>query len=270
MRAVATTCTTDESPNTHTGLSIPPALDLDAASAVMKAALDHGANFWNGGVFYGTPDHNSLHLLRHYFTKYPEDAERVVLSIKGAYIYTRHEPDCSPEAVRRHVDEALAVLGGTKSIDIFQCARVDPKVPIEDTVAALAELVEEGKIGGIGLSEVSAATIRRAVKVHPIGAVEIELSLFTTNVLHDGVVDTCKEREFSPNLPFPPSFPVLRRGRETDTGRTAPIQSASPSSPTARSPRAGSRAGSARSRTSPRATTGATTRASSRPYSRRT
>lgn len=72
-------------------------------------------------------------------------------------------------------------------------ARVDPNVPIETSVQALAELVAEGKIGGIGLSEVSAATIRRAHAVHKIAAVEIELSLFTPDPLYNGIMDTCAE-----------------------------------------------------------------------------
>lgn len=89
------------------------------------------------------------------------------------------------------------MLDGTAKIDVFECARVDPKVPIETSVGALAELVKEGKIGGIGLSEVNANTIRRAHAVHPIAAVEIELSLFTPDPLTNGVVDTCHERKSS-------------------------------------------------------------------------
>ena len=73
-------------------------------------------------------------------------------------------------------------------------ARVDPNVPIETSIKALAELVKEGKIGGIGLSEVSASTIRKAHAVHPIAAVEVELSLFTPDPLQNGVMDICHER----------------------------------------------------------------------------
>lgn len=100
----------------------------------------------------------------------------------------------SPEDVRASVEEALRVLDGAKKIDIFECARVDPKISIETTVKALAELVSEGKIGGIGLSECKAETIRRAHAVHPVASVEIEMSLFTTDPLSNGVVDTCQER----------------------------------------------------------------------------
>ncbi|KAI1775397.1 aldo/keto reductase [Hypoxylon cercidicola] len=164
-----------------------------AAAKVMKTALDQGANFWNGSLFYGPPHANSLQLLKYYFDNNPEDAEKVVLSIKGAYDAKTFEPTGSPEAIRADVEEALRVLDGTAKIDIFGCARVDPKVPIETSVKAMAELVKEGKIGGVGLSEVNANTIRRAHAVHPIAAVEIELSLFTPDPLTNAVVATCHE-----------------------------------------------------------------------------
>jgi pyridoxine 4-dehydrogenase len=159
----------------------------------MRASLTTGANFWNGGDFYGTPERNSLHLLNEYFTKYPEDAERVVLSIKGGLIPGEMRMNCSPENVRRSVDECIRLLDGRKSLDIFECARVDPNIPIEETIRSLAELVNEGKIKGIGLSETSAETIRRAHKVHPIAAVEVELSLWATDILRNGITTTCAE-----------------------------------------------------------------------------
>jgi pyridoxine 4-dehydrogenase len=142
-----------------------------------------------------------LQLLKYYFEQYPEDRNKVVLSIKGAFDVSTYTPNGTPEGIRSSVEEALFILDGTKEIDIFECARVDPTVPIETSVQALAELVKEGKIGGIGLSEVGAATIRRAHAVHPIAAVEIELSLFTTDPLHNGVLDTCREREYSSPTP---------------------------------------------------------------------
>ncbi|KAL4780403.1 NADP-dependent oxidoreductase domain-containing protein [Aspergillus varians] len=181
--------------------------DYAVASSVMKSALEQGANFWNGGIHYGTPTNNSLHLLRHYFTQYPEDADKVVLSIKGAYNVATHEPDGTPEGIRASVEHAVDVLGGVKKIDIFECARIDPNVSVETSIGALAALVKEGKIGGIGISEASAATIRRAAAVHPIEAVEIELSLFTTDPLSNGIVDTCQEL----NIPLI-SYSPLSRG----------------------------------------------------------
>ncbi|KAL4758900.1 aldo/keto reductase family protein [Aspergillus foveolatus] len=168
-------------------------VEYSLATRVLKTALEQGATFWNGGIHYGTPTSNSLHLLKHYFTQYPEDADKVVLSIKGCYDLATHTPDCSPDGIRASVDKALAVLDGVKKIDVFECARVDPNVPIETSIATLAQLVKEGKIGGVGISEASAATIRRAHAVHPIAAAEIELSLFTTDSLRNGIVDVCRE-----------------------------------------------------------------------------
>ena len=134
-----------------------------------------------------------MQLLNRYFTKYPEDAEKVVLSIKGDINPETHQPDGSEEGVRKSVDNCIKLLGGRKHLDIFECARVDPKVPIETTIEALAKLVKEGKITGISLSEVKADTIRRAAKVHQICAVEVELSMWETNVLTNGVAVTCAE-----------------------------------------------------------------------------
>ena len=159
----------------------------------MKAALQSGSNFWNGGELYGPSNANSLHLLHAYFSLYPLDASEVVLSIKGSFTPGTMTPRGDKEAITRSIEECLKILDGTKKIDIFECARVDPNVPIEDTIGYLAEFVKAKKIGGIGLSEVSAATIRRASKVHRIEAVEVEFSLFSTDILTNGVAETCAE-----------------------------------------------------------------------------
>ena len=160
----------------------------------MRKALKCGANVWNGADFYGTPDANSLHLINRYFTKYPEDAGKVVLCIKsGVTDMATFQMDGSPEAMRRMVDSCNQILDGKKSIDVFGCGRVDPQVPIETTVEALGQLVKEGKIGGIQLSEVRAETIRRAAKVHKIDMVEAEISLWATDIFTNGVAETCAD-----------------------------------------------------------------------------
>jgi pyridoxine 4-dehydrogenase len=162
----------------------------------MKTALDRGANIWNGADFYGTPDANSLHLLNRYFTKYPEDADRVVICIKSGVSITgiaTFHIDCSPDAMRKSVENANKILDGKKFLDIFGPARVDPKVPIETTVEGLGQLVKEGKVGGIQLSEVSADTVRRSSKVHKIDMVEAEVSLWATDIFSNGVAETCGE-----------------------------------------------------------------------------
>jgi pyridoxine 4-dehydrogenase len=157
----------------------------------MKSALNNGANFWSAAQYYGTPTANSLHLLNHYFTTNPEDSNKVILSIKGAY--SRAGPDNSPENIRNSVDNCLEVLDGKAFLDIFSPGRIDPQVPIEETVRVLVEYIKAGKIGGYGLSECSAATIRRAHSVHPVSAIEMELSLFSTDILSNGVAQTCSE-----------------------------------------------------------------------------
>ena len=128
----------------------------------MSAALKTGANFWNGGQFYGTPDYNSLHLLRDYFTEHPHAAKDIFLSIKGGLTLEKI-PDGSESFVRQSVEECLKILPpSVKKIDLFQCARVDPNTPIESTMRTLKKLVEEGKIGAVGISEVKAETIQKA------------------------------------------------------------------------------------------------------------
>lgn len=161
---------------------------------MLKAALDAGVNCWNGADFYGTPSSNSLHLLKRYFTAYPGDADKVVLCIKSGIVDMKtFSIDGSPEGVRRFVANANGVLDGTKKIDVFGIARVDSKVPIEETVKALADLVSAGAIGGIQLSEVGTDTIRRAASVAKIDMVEAEVSLWATEILSNGVAAACAE-----------------------------------------------------------------------------
>ena len=158
----------------------------------MHAAITSGCNFWNGGEFYGTPEYNSLTLLNKYYAQYPDDADKVVLNIKGA---TRPGliPDGSPEYIRESVDNCLRMLGKKGKIAMFECARRDTKTPLDVTLSALAGLVQEGKIGGVALSEVSAVTIREAAKITNIVAVEVELSLWSTEPLTNGIAETCAE-----------------------------------------------------------------------------
>jgi pyridoxine 4-dehydrogenase len=158
----------------------------------MHAALESGCNFWNGGHFYGPPERNSLTLLRKYYEKYPEDAAKVVLNIKGG-LRPDLTPDGSPAFLRESIEDCLAMLGPRGKIDMFECARRDHHTKLEDTLKLLQELVKEGKIGGVALSEVNAKTIREAAAITKIVAVEIELSLWSTGPLTNGVVQACAE-----------------------------------------------------------------------------
>ncbi len=161
--------------------------------AAMKAALDHGANFWNGGEIYGKPERNSLHLLNEYFTKYPGDANKVVISIKGGMKPGELAPDGSAENTKRSIEECLKVLDGKKKLDLWESARVDPNTPIEITMREAEKYVKSGKLGGISLSECSANTIRRAAAVTKIEAVEVEFSLWSTEILDNGIAKACAD-----------------------------------------------------------------------------
>lgn len=159
----------------------------------MRAALKNGCNSWNGGDFYGTPEYNSLTLLERYFEKYPEDADKVILCIKGGVGVDARKPDGSAESMRRSIDAILKQLNGRKKLDLFECARRDQAVSMEETFGELQKYIDEGKLGGISLSEVRVETIHEAVKITKIAAVEVELSLFSTEPLENGVAAACAQ-----------------------------------------------------------------------------
>src|SRR5467141_1570517 len=119
--------------------------------------------------------------------------------------------DSSPENVRRACDASLKRLG-VETIDLFYQHRVDPKVPIEDTVGAMAGLVSAGKVRALGLSEAGPETLRRAAKVHPIAALQTEYSLWSRDVETNGVLAACREL----GITFVPYSP-LGRGFLTGT-----------------------------------------------------
>jgi pyridoxine 4-dehydrogenase len=174
----------------HSAVQIPE----EQAFEAMRTAIELGCTVWNGGMFYGTPENNSLTLLRKYFEKYPEDAAKIELNIKGCTVPGKMEPDGSKEGVFRDVQYAIQQLPpGIKKIDMFEPARVDKSVPLEETMMALKECQDKGWIGGVALSEASGETIRNASKFVKILAVEYELGLFTTNALTNGVAQACAE-----------------------------------------------------------------------------
>ncbi|KAH9997726.1 aldo/keto reductase [Russula compacta] len=146
------------------------------------------------GEFYGQGlTIANLELVARFFEKYPEYADRTFLSVKGGLTPGRPAPDGSRENLRRSVDTILKALRGTKRLDLFQPARRDSKYEIEQYAEVLNEMVKEGKFDHIGLSEVGAETIRRAHKVMPVVAVEIEVSLQAYEQQTKDVIATCKE-----------------------------------------------------------------------------
>ncbi|KAF2655024.1 Aldo/keto reductase [Lophiostoma macrostomum CBS 122681] len=170
----------------------PNAPPEEQAIECLRVAAEAGSLVWNAGEFYGTLEYNSLVLLNHFFAKYPEYIDKVILNVKGAMLPT-FQPSGQPEIVRKSVENCVRQLG--REIEMFETARIDLDVPLKTQVTTLSELVAAGKIGGVALTEVSAKTIREAAKLTNIAAVEIELSIWCTDALHNNVLSTCAELE---------------------------------------------------------------------------
>jgi aryl-alcohol dehydrogenase-like predicted oxidoreductase len=156
-----------------------PADDTESIATIHEA-IDRGINFLNTGDFYGM-GHNEM-LIRQALEG---RRDRVFISVKfGALRTPRGEFvgfDARPQAVKTFLAYSLKRLG-TDYIDLYQPARVDPAVPIEETVGAIADLVKAGYVRHIGLSEASGATVRRATAVHPIAALETEYAVVTREI----------------------------------------------------------------------------------------
>jgi aryl-alcohol dehydrogenase-like predicted oxidoreductase len=163
----------------------------DAESvATIHRALDLGINFLDTSDIYGP--HTNEELVGRAIRGRRDE---VFLATKFGILRDPNDPsvrgfDSRPEYVRRALEGSLRRLG-VETIDLYYQHRVDPNVPIEDTVGALAELVRAGKIRHIGLSEASAATLERAHRVHPVTALQSEYSLWTRDP-EDGVLAACR------------------------------------------------------------------------------
>lgn len=158
--------------------------------ATIHRALDIGINFLDTADVYGMGDNEEL-----VGRAIANRRDEVFLATKFANV---RNPDGSwvgvngkPDYVRQACDASLKRLR-VEVIDLYYQHRVDPDTPIEDTVGAMADLVKQGKVRHIGLSEASAQTIRRAAKVHPIAALQTEYSLWTRDVETD-ILPTCRE-----------------------------------------------------------------------------
>jgi aryl-alcohol dehydrogenase-like predicted oxidoreductase len=169
---------------------VPPA--PETSERLLLAAIDAGVTLFDTAALYGFGANESLvgRVLK------PHRA-RLTLASKGGMAGVQFDDgvkrviDGRPEAIRRNCEDSLRRLG-TDRIDLYYLHRWDKRVPIEESVGAMGRLVEQGKVRVLGLSEVSAATLRRAHAEHPIVAVQSEYSLCSRNV-EIGVLQACQE-----------------------------------------------------------------------------
>lgn len=164
--------------------------DRGESIATIHAALDSGINFLNTGDFYGI-GHNELLISEALRGR----TEKPLVSVKFGALRTPKGDfigyDARPASVKNFAAHSLTRLG-LDVIDIYQPSRVDPSVPIEETVGAISELIQEGKVRYLGMSEASPENLRRAHKVHPVTALEIEYSL-ATRVIERELLATVRE-----------------------------------------------------------------------------
>jgi len=164
----------------------------EAAEELLLRALELGVTMFDTAALYGFGANETLvgRVLKTH-------RSRITLASKGGMAGVAFDDgikrviDGSPAAIRRNCEDSLQRLG-VEVIDLYYLHRWDRRVPIEDSVGAMAELVRDGKVRALGLSEVSAATLRRAHAVHPIVAVQSEYSLWSRNV-EIGVLQACRD-----------------------------------------------------------------------------
>jgi aryl-alcohol dehydrogenase-like predicted oxidoreductase len=193
--------------------------DDEQGIATIRAALDAGIDLLDTGDFYGM-GHNELLIAR---ALRGHNRGRVLLSVKfgaqrgpdGSWL----GQDARPAAAKAALAYSLTRLG-TDHVDIYRPARLDSQVPIEETVGAIAELVEAGYVRHIGLSEVGPETIRRAAAVHPICDLQIEYSPLTRGIEAE-ILPTCRELGIAIT-----AYGVLSRGLLS--GHYAPGQTGNP------------------------------------------
>jgi aryl-alcohol dehydrogenase-like predicted oxidoreductase len=163
--------------------------DEQTAARVLHRALDLGYTHLDSAALYGFGANETLigKVLK-------ERRNEYVLASKGGMFRNaqgQREIDGRPEMIRKNCDESLQRLQ-TDVIDLYYLHRWDKRRPIEESVGAVADLVKEGKVKAIGLSEVSADTIRKAHRIHPLAAVQTEYSLWTRNA-EVAVLQTCRD-----------------------------------------------------------------------------
>ena len=198
--------------------------DLGEATATIHQAIELGCTFFDTAEIYGP--HSNEELLG---AAIRGKGDGLVIATKFGFRFNGTEivgVDSSPENVRRACEGSLKRLG-IDCIDLYYQHRVDPATPIEETVGTLAELVREGKIRHIGLSEAGPNTLRKAAAVHPIAALQSEYSLWERDVEND-ILPVCRELGigFVPYSPLGRGFLTGQIKSRADLPEGAPLESA--------------------------------------------
>jgi aryl-alcohol dehydrogenase-like predicted oxidoreductase len=181
--------------------------DKESVSTLHKA-LDSGINFWDTADFYGNGE-NEVLISR----VLAPNRDKVFIATKFGFRASPENPfqlDASPAYMKKAVTESLRRLK-VETIDLYYAHRIDPNVPVEEMVGAMSDLVKEGKVRYIGLSEASITSIRKANEIHPVSALQSEYSLLTRDVEKE-ILPFCKEMKIT-FVPFSP----LSRGLITNT-----------------------------------------------------
>ncbi len=183
--------------------------DDEESIATLEKAIELGINFWDTADVYGNGKNEEL-----VAKVLQPNRKKIFIATKFGFITDASASitgfDGSPAHAKQAIEDSLRRLK-TDVIDLYYAHRIDPNVPVEEMVGAMADLVKEGKVRYLGLSEASPNSIRRAHAVHPISALQSEYSLLTRDVEKD-VLPLCKELKIS-FVPFSP----LARGLMTNT-----------------------------------------------------
>jgi len=189
--------------------------DDEESIATLNLALDLGVNFWDTADIYANGKNEEL-----VSKVLSANRDKVFIATKFGFRQKEQSTDMpggagtyvdgSPAYIKQAVEQSLKRLK-IETIDLYYAHRIDPNIPVEETVGAMAELVKEGKVRYLGLSEAGVASIRKAYAVHPIAALQSEYSLLTRDVENE-ILPVCRELGIS-LVPFSP----LSRGLMTNT-----------------------------------------------------
>jgi aryl-alcohol dehydrogenase-like predicted oxidoreductase len=167
--------------------------------ATIHAALDAGINFFDTADVYGN-GHNEILLSK----VLKERRDEIIIATKFGFLPKEGGISGKPEYAKQACEASLSRLG-TDCIDLYYLHRIDPNVPVEESVGAMSELVKEGKVKYLGLSEASAESLKRACNVHPISALQTEYSIWIKDV-EEKILPACREL----NIAFVPYSPLGR------------------------------------------------------------